>query len=200
MYAPEHRLQRSPRPAAHQPPPPPNTCRHTTQAARHRRHADYGRSGTIEGPHSTEPPTRACVQTGGATTTGDRDPGTPGVTCRERSHTQPHQYGGGGQPAGTTPRHRTPTQGANPEPHTKPATSNTNRRVRAGSTAGNQPGDSNTGPPGATLAPWHTCPADSGPSIRAAPRPPHAGTRRYADRNHHRPALRHRAPPHQRPH
>ena len=53
--------------------------------------------------------------TGGTTTTtakphSHRDPGTPGVTCQERSRTQPHEYGGGGhrrpagkgQPADTT--------------------------------------------------------------------------------------------------
>ena len=81
----------------------PNIRRHTKPTARRRRNADYGRSGTIEGRHATEPPTRSCIQTVGTTTPtttprGHRDPGTPGATCRERSHAQPHEYGGGGHP------------------------------------------------------------------------------------------------------
>ena len=140
---------------------PPHTRRHTTPTSRHQRHAGYRRSGTIEGRHATEPPTRACVQTGGAKTTittphGHRDPGTPGITCRERSHTQPHEYRGGGHPARTTPWHRTPAQGADLEPHRKPATPNTTRRIRARSAARSQPGGSTPGPPGAPPAPWHT--------------------------------------------
>ena len=46
----------------------PRTRHLTTPTARRGRHADYGRSGTIEGRHATKPPTRACVQTSGITT------------------------------------------------------------------------------------------------------------------------------------
>ena len=139
----------------------PHTRRHTKPTARRRRHADYGRSSTIEGRHATEFPARACVQTGGTTTPtttprGHRDAGTPGVTCREQSRTQPREYGSSGHPARTTPWHRTPAQGANPEPHRKPENSNTPQRVRTRSPAGSQPGSNNTGPPGAPPAAWHT--------------------------------------------
>ena len=106
---------------------PPHGRRHTTSLARRRRHADYGCSGTIDGRHATEPPTRACVQTGGTTTPtttpcGHRDPGTPGVICQERSRIQPHEYGGGGHPAQTTLE---PTQSptGSPQPQTPPGAS-----------------------------------------------------------------------------
>ena len=110
---------------------PPHARRHTTPRAHRRRHADYGRSGTIQGRHATEPPTRACVQTGGTTTPtttprAHRDAGTPGITCRERSRTEPHEHGGGGHPApnNTLAPHtrtgrlpRAPPEARNPKHH-----------------------------------------------------------------------------------
>ena len=142
---------------------PPPTRHLTTLTARRRRHADYGRSSTIEGRHATEPPTRACFQTGGTTTPatlprGHRDPGAPGVTCRERSRAQPHEYGGSRHPIQATPWHRTPAHEPNPRPHRKPGstTPNTTRRVHTRSPAGSQPGSGNRGPPGAPPTPWYT--------------------------------------------
>ena len=110
---------------------PPLTRRRRTPTARHRRHTDYGQLGTIKGRHATDLPTRACVQTGGATTTNTTphrhgDPGTPGITCREQSHTQQHEYGAVGtqleQPPITAHPHREPAPSptGSPQPLTPP--------------------------------------------------------------------------------
>ena len=131
---------------------PPRTCHLTTQTAHCQRHADYGRSGTIESRHATKRPTRACVQTGSTTipaTTprGHRDPGAPGITCQERSRDQPYEYGGSRHPTrvrppGTAHPHMgtapCPTGSPAPQPQTPPGASTRGRQPAANRAAATQ--------------------------------------------------------------
>ena len=174
----------------------------TTPTAGHRCHTDYGRSGTIGGRHTTEPPTRTCIQTGGATTptTTPRShsgSGAPGITCREWNRAQPHEYGGSRQPTRATPWHRRPANEPRLGPSRRPSstTPNTTRRIHTRPPAGGPPGGGNTGLSGAPSTPRPTNQADRGPHTRAVRRPSHTNMYRYPDRRHQRPAARHRAPP-----
>ena len=174
----------------------------TTPTAGHRRNADYGCSGTIGGRHATEPPTRTCIQTGGATTPATTarshsDPGAPGIPCREESLAQPDEYGGSRHPTRATPWHRTSANEPSPGPHRRPSstTPNTTRRVQTGPQAVSPPGSGNTGPPRAPPTPRHTNPADGGPHTRASRRHPHTDAYRYPDQHNQSPAPRHRTPP-----
>ena len=125
-----HKAERPPRPRAHSSQPPRN--RHlTTPTARGRRHADYGRSGTIESRHASEPPTRACVQTGG-TRTPASTPRAPGIQGHRASPAwsgavpSPTNTAAVGTPpeqtSGTAHRHMGPARGPTgsraPQPQT----------------------------------------------------------------------------------
>ena len=110
---------------------PPANRQLTRPIAGHRRNADYGLSGTIGGRHATEPPTRTCIQTGGATTPARTprshiDPGAPGVTCLEGNDAQPHEYGGSRHPTRATPWHCTPANEPKPGPHRRPSSTTPN--------------------------------------------------------------------------
>ena len=152
---------------------PPRNRQLTTPTAGHRRHTDYGRSGTIGGRHATEPPTRTCIQTGGTTTpaTTPRSHsgrGAPGVTCRQGSRTQLHEYGGSRHPTRATPWHRTPANRPNPGPHRRPSstTPTPTQRVHTRPPAGSPPGSGDTSPSGAPPTPRHTNPANREPDTR----------------------------------
>ena len=159
LYGPEHRPQHPPVP---QPVHlrPTHTCRRTTPTARHRRHADYGRSG-IRGPARHRAPNKSVRPNGRRNdnqlnTTRPQGSGDPGHPLPGAEPYPAPQIRGRWAPSPNNPRHRTPAQGTGPEPHRKPATHNTTRRARARSTAGSQPSGSNKGPPGAPPTPWHT--------------------------------------------
>ena len=124
------------------------------------RHADYGSSGTIEGRQSQsprqeraskraaqrQPPqhhTATGIQGHQASPAGSR--AVPSPTNTGAVDTRPKQPPGTAHPH----RERTSSPTGSPQPQTPPS-------ARTGSTAGSQPGGSNTGPPGAPPPPWHT--------------------------------------------